>query len=829
MRFFVVCLFLLSPFLAFAQNGALQGRVLDAAGKPIEFATVTAKSGEPGAQVVGGKSKENGQFILSKLPSGTFTVTVSSIGYQSEVKKGVKVSGAPINLGDIRLEPGSKYLKGVTVVGERPAMEMGIDRKTFNVDKNITSAGGTAADILRNVPSVNVDMDGNLSVRGKDNVTLLVDGKPSAMFGNDAATALATIPAASIESVEVITNPSSKYEAQGMSGIVNIILKKDRKPGYNGMVNAGFAEPFRVNAGINLNANVKKFNVFVNANGRTSRTWERTTSRRDNYDNDLTYSSFTHNDRRPLSGFMNLGAEYSPNSKNRITLSQSLFTAYMKGDSRTEIINGRDYTEQITRQDRRNQYMGNPLNGTTNLQYKHTFRDPKEDINVEVNFSKSRYIRTSEFQTDLYDSNDAIINRFTQSNPVRGGNWNGTFVVDYTKPIGKNGRIDLGERSYLIRFKSENQPVIQFQNQEEQAEPLLKNHYLFTQQVHGAYANYANTFNKTGFQVGLRAEYFQYEGTVYQYNSSVRNGYFNLFPTLFLTHKLSRNQDLNLNYSRRVNRPNFYQLIPFIDVSNPQDTSVGNPALRPEFINAIEAGYSRTYNKSDQLLASVYYQYTENLIQRFRRFNADGTTFSQNQNLATGSTYGLEITNKTTLKPWWDLSLNLNVFRNKINGANIDASLARAGWGGFGKLNTNVKFTKEFSGQVTANYFATTVVAQGEVRPYSNVDIALKKTFFKNLLTLTVNATDIFNTQQTQTIYNLYPFYNQSVLRKNQTRSIGLNLQVRLASKSMRNSNEPPRKPPSTKKEKEKEAKSRDENLKKDEGGEEGGGNRENR
>lgn len=833
MRFvlFFTCLFLWSS--AQAQMANLTGKVFASPGKsPIEYATVTAKTGEPNAKLFGAKTKENGSFALSNLPYGSYTVTISSIGYQSKVIKNVEVQSPQVTLGDQVLSGNSKTLKDVTIVGEKQAMEIGIDKKTFNVDKNITAAGGTAADILRNVPSVNVDLDGNLSVRGKENVTLLVDGKPSAMFGNDAATALATIPASSIESVEVITNPSSKYEAQGMNGIVNIILKKDRKPGYNGMLNAGIAAPFRLNAGVNLNANVGKLNLFLNANGRTSRTWEKTSTQRDNYDNNLTYASETRNDRRPLSGFMNLGAEYNFDKNNRLTLSQSVFTAYMKGDSKAEIINGINYEQQILRQQRNNQYMGNPLSGTTNLQFKHIFKDPKEDINIELNYSKSRYIRSSEFQTSLYDSNDVFTNSYLQKNPVEGGNLNGTFVVDYTKPIGKKGRIDLGERSYLIQFKSENDPTIQYLNQQEQTETILKNHFLFSQQVHGVYANYANQFNKTGIQLGLRGEYFAYQGTIYQYNASVKDGYFNLFPTVFISQKVNKTQDLNLSYSRRVNRPNFYQLIPFIDVSNPQDTSMGNPGLKPEFINATEFTYSNQYGKSDNFMASIYYQYTENLIQRFRRFNADGTTFSQNRNLATGQTYGLELTNKMNLLSWWDLTMNINVFRNRINGANVDASLTRAGYGGFGKMSSNLKFTKDFSAQLTGNYFATTVISQGEVRPYGNLDIALKKTFLNNFLTLTVNANDIFNTIQTQTIYNQYPFYNQTVLRKNQTRSIGLNLQIRFASKSQRNGTEAPRKPASNKKDKEKEAKSRDENLKKDEGGDDnngpGGGNREN-
>jgi outer membrane receptor protein involved in Fe transport len=295
-----------------------------------------------------------------------------------------------------------------------------------------------------------------------------------------------------------------------------------------------------------------------------------------------------------------------------------------------------------------------------------------------------------------------------------------------------------------------------------------------------------------------------------------------------LSQKINKQHDINFSYSRRVNRPNFYQLIPFIDVNNPQDTSTGNPNLKPEFINATELSYTYQYGKSNTFITSVYYQYTENLIQKYRRFNDNGTTFSQNRNLATGQTYGFELTNKMNITPWWDATMNINLFRNKINGSNIDPTLTRTGFGGFGKLISNTKFSKDFSGQITGNYFATTVISQGEVKPYGNIDIAIKKSFFKQLATLTFTVNDLFNTIQTNTVYNLYPYYNQSVLRKNQTRAVGLNLQIKIASKSERNNADAPKKatPKKSKSsEKEKGATNRDENLKKDEGGggEEGG------
>ena len=803
--------------IVIAQTATLNGTILDnKTNQAIDFATITLKRIGSEGKIIGAKSNMQGQFQIVQIPYGVYILNVSSIGYTTKTINKITIDKPTINIGNIQLSTNSKELKDVLITGKKNEIEMSIDKKIFNVDKNITAVGGTAEDILRNVPSVNVDLDGNVSLRGKDGVNLLVDGKPSSMFGNDVATALQNIPAASIESIEVITNPSSKYEAQGMNGIVNIILKKDRKPGYNGMITLGAAMPYRINGGINLNANVGKWNIFFNANGRNANTWEETQSKRDNYNNDFTYSSSIHNDRIPKSGFGNFGIEYNISNKDKITFTQSAFNAKMRGSQKMTILEQRNYEDLLSEQKRNNQYTGNPLNGTSNLQYKHTGKNPKEELNIELNYSTGRYLRSSEFQTTLYDSSLNFVNSYIQKNPIRGGSWNGTFQVDYTRPIGKNARIDIGEKTYYNNFKSKNNPTIQYLNQPEMLESIILNHYNFNQQVHGIYANIANQFKNTGVQIGLRGEYFNYDGIVYQYNAKVHNSYIGLFPTLFISQKLSPKQDINFNYSRRVNRPSFFQLIPYIDVSNPQDTSAGNPNLKPEYINSFELSYSQQYNKNDMLMLSVYFQNTDHLIQRYRRFNNNGTTFSQNQNIAFGKTYGVELTNRMNLLPWWDATLNVNVFRNIIEGKNIDATLNTKGFGGFAKLINNAKLPYGFSAQLITNYYATTIVSQGSIEPYGNVDLAIKRNFYKNLISLTINANDIFNTLQTKTIYNLYPYYNQEVLRKNQTRSLGVNLQIRFGSKSTKLPADNFKK--NMKKDKPTE-KNIDENLKKGEGG----------
>jgi outer membrane receptor protein involved in Fe transport len=825
MKYFILLVLSFTNLFATAQ-ATLTGIVKDENNKAIANANIVLSNAVGDTIITKQTSTNNkGGFEIQQILPLYYTLKITSIGFEDKLIPSFEIKNNTKDLGIISLQKKNKTIKEVTITSTKATIELQADKKVFNVASNATSAGGTTIDVLKNVPGVGVDADGNISVRGKDNITLLVDGKPSSMFGSDAQTALQTIPAASIESIEVITNPSSKYEAQGMGGIINIILKKDRKPGYNGSVNLGIGLPARLNGGINLNANNKKWNYFLNVNTRIQKIWEETTNDRTNLNTTSFNNSFNHTDRRPLSGFINMGTDYTINTKNKIAFNVSRYNACMQGNSQTDAAFYNSPTSINNTSVRNNTYFGNPLSGTANLKYFVTTKKPKEELNIELNYSKMRYRRGSDFTTNYYDSAAQLQQTIIQQNPVLGGNWNGTFQIDYILPISKNAKIEVGERSYYIKFKSENQPTIQLPNQLEIEETILKNKFIYTQQVHGTYINVANTWHKTSAQVGLRAEYFSYEGFVYQYNLPVRNSFKNIFPTMFISHKKSDHEDIAFNYSRRINRPGFRELIPYIDVTNPIDTSAGNPNLNPEFIHASELSYSNNYGKGNTIMTSIYYQYTTNLMQRFRRFNANGTTFSQTQNLANAQTYGLEITTKQVISKLFDATLNVNLFTNNINGKNIDASASNSGWGGFAKLLGNAKLQSGYIFQVTANYFAPTVIAQGKVKSYSNVDVAIKKSFNKNLYTLTLNATDIFNKQQTFSVYNYLPFYTQDVLRKNQTRGIGLNLSMRLLSKSQQNQASTDKKQ-NIKKDEKKELKNRDENLKKDEGGDEGGGDK---
>lgn len=782
MKYALGILLLLLSTQAFSQ-GQISGNFVNADTKlAVPFATFMLKNVGTNKEM-GGKADLNGKFKMSNIPYGTYIATISSLGYKKKTIEGIKISqyNRKPKLGKIELLKTKTKLKKVVVEYKKKNIEIRADKKVFNVEKNISAEGGTLEDVLRNVPSVTLGADGSVSLRGKSNVTILVDGKQNPLFA-DLETALQSIPAENIKSIEVITNPSSKYEAQGLGGIINIVMKEGkRKKGLSGSVNVGAKYNWRANAGLNINYRPSdKLAFFLNANGGLGNVWEENDYNRTSYIDQSSYQSVGLKTRTPRRSFASFGIEYNIDKRNKLIWTNSAFRGSFDGDNLTEIFI-RDSSSTLSEYwNRNNIYNAKPSNTTTNLKYIRSFKKERQKLSLEANFSKRSYIRESDYTTEIFDGQNNKTNSFVQRNPIDGGNMNGAFQIDYEHPIGKESKIELGERTYIMNFSSENFPTIQLENQPAQFETILKNDFDFLQQVHGAYINYATKYKDYSFQFGLRGEYFQYNGTAAQLGTQeFKTDYLSLFPSAFITKKIDKSSDVSLSYSRRVNRPNFFQLLPYVRVNTPLDTSIGNPGLNPEFINAFELGYSKTYGKESTLFMSAYYQLTDNIIQRFRRFNPDGSTFTQTQNLASGSTFGIEITNQLVVRKGWDITLNANGFRNIINGNNSSENQDFDGYGGFAKLISNTSIGKSWQLQLSGNYYAPKVIVQGTRLSYAFMDIAIKKSFLDKQLNVTLMASDIFNSNETITEFDLFPDQFQTTRRNRQTQFIGFNITYR--------------------------------------------------
>lgn len=762
-----------TPQPAQARNtGKVSGKLTDTQGKPLSYATITLLK-EDSSVVNGDLTRENGSFSIGPTGNGNFLLRISAIGYEQKIIPGIRITDADPerNLGSLKVALAGQRLQEVQVTGERPLMEMSVDKKVFNVEKNITTAGGSASDVLQNVPSVSVDADGAVSLRGKGNVTILIDGKPATLLGGDNASALQSLPASSIQSVEVITNPSARYDAQGMTGIINIVTKKDRKIGFNGTATAGISTRDKYNASLNLNLRRNKWNAFLNSSYRYNPNYHRITNDRYNRGNDTAYRSYEDN-LRQFGGFFNtIGAEYTANERNSFTFTQNVNLMRFGGEGNTDYRIFSSPGVQQSRQHRYNKSNGGPFSLSSSLDYRHKFRQPKTELSTNVTFAKTWVHRDVDYRTTFYDQAENLSGGpVFQTAPSTGSTASLNAQADYSMPAFK-GKLDAGLKSQSTWFESSNNPIVDSAGGNgPKTDFALLNSFEYSQQTQAAYASYNGQTGKWGYQGGLRLEYFRYSGTTNTVGGkNYTSDFLNLFPSLFVSYQLQQQQSVYLSVTRRTNRPDFRQMMPYIDLSNPQDTTSGNPDLVPEFIYNTELSYSRQFKKGHNLIASAYYQYTSNLIERYKLIYADGTSFTRPLNLNNGATFGLDLTGRAQLMPIWDATLNVNLFRNIINGKSIDPALDNSGFSWFAKANTNLRLPKGFSFQANGNYEAPKPAAQGKTQDAWWIDAAIRKNLWNNKATIVFNVSDIFNTRKYTTDYDFGRSW-QRVYRDRETR-----------------------------------------------------------
>lgn len=783
--------------------GVLYGKLVNAKTKtPVEYAPVTLLRAKDSTVVSGMLSQANGDFRLEQLPFGQFLLRINFMGYKSIYKK---VTVTPQNmsqdLGNIRLEEDSKVLAEVEVTGQRSAFQMSIDKKVFNVDRNLTSIGGTAADVLKSVPSVNVDIDGNVKVRNSS-PNIFVDGKPSTLT-------IDQIPADAIESVELITNPSAKYDAEGMSGIINIVLKKNKKAGWNGMLTAGAGTNDKYNAGGNINVRQGKWNVSANYNYNANRNWGNGTTDRTNFavaGSPVTSTNYTTQVSDSRNGgnfqFGKIGADYYIDNRNTISLSQNLVRGtFSNYEDLTSTFS--DQNKSFTGRNLRNSLGSfNFRNYTTQLAYKHLFAEPNKELTADFSMNKSTNGRNSSFNTQPQDiGNTPIGSPFYQSQTSDGKTDFYTLQADYVDPIGKTGKFETGVKATLRTYNS-TYDVFNRNNGTDERIDSLSTDYKYDEQIYAAYLNYSDVIGANfGYQLGLRAEQYVYSGEIpsegMKFNpTKARPG---LFPSVYFSYKLPKEQELQLNYSRRVNRPNFFQLIPYRDITDPQNQREGNPDLKPEYTNSLEFSYMKTW-KVHNVLASLYYRNTNNLITSVSSVIGKDSLLSTFVNASKSASYGGELTVKNQIVPGWDITTNVNLYNQEIEAFNekTGSFINNSGFSWLAKINSETKLPANFTLQITGNYQAPTITlpsgsgggrgggfmmiptsAQGTIKGMSYVDLALKKDFLKSkTLSATIALSDVFNTRQYE-MDQTDATFSQNYFRKRESRILKLTLNYR--------------------------------------------------
>ena len=807
--------------------GHFYGKLVDESGKPVEGAslqliqnkmdTVIKKRRDFVLAIV--LSNKKGEFSIENLPvMATFRLRITAVGFKlydekqsftldmNAAKNGDfsgMLNGVDKDLGNIKLLTDVQQLQNVTVAATKPLLQLYLDKKVYNVEKDITSTGGTALDVMKNVPSVNVDIDGNVSLRNAP-PQIFVDGRPTTLT-------LDQIPADQIASVEIMTNPSAKYDASGGgSGILNIVLKKNRRAGYNGNIRAGIDSRARPGFGGDINLKQNKVNLFASGMFNMRKSLSTVSSKRT--DKSGTNTAHFNQDNDPIArgffAFGRLGMDYFIDNRNTITVSGNIVRGRFKNKDLIDIY--RDTIKPlvtVVETGLRNLMSVTDFkNYGASMSFKHNFSKSGKELTADMNYNYSNNFNTSDYSSRYFDVSNTLISKTVERSSGGGTTKNFTAQADFVNPFSQAKKIEMGLRMALRNYDSNNDNFVDSAGAYIY-KPALNVKYKYDDAVYAAYTTYSQQINNFSFQVGLRLESSSYTGDLTTRSKHFSNDFpVSLFPSIFLTQKLGKRTDLQLNYSRKINRPNFFQLIPFIDFSDSLNLSVGNPDLIPEFTNLIELAYQTQYKTGNSILISLYARNTENLITRYQykdknpdTAKIDSVWFTSYANANRSYTYGLELTAKNKIAKWWDLTANLNLYNSTIKAANLPGTTDNSQFSWFAKLNNNFKLPKNFSIQLTGDYQAKTLVpinsgnrgggpmfggspqaiAQGYIKPVYGADIAIKKEFLKNnAASLTLQFSDIFASRKYET-HSASGFFVQDNSRQRDPQVVRLNFNWR--------------------------------------------------
>lgn len=752
-------------------DGKIKGIVMDGElGGPLEFVTVQVKAKGSDKIVQGSVTGSDGNYTIGGLKKGEYVVTFSYIGYE-EVSKNISISSDNqiLSLGELTLEEDANQLGEVEVVAKRPQMRFEIDRKVFDATQDIAAEGGSASDLLSNIPSVEVDNEGSVSLRGNSSVTIWINGKASGLTADNQADILDMMPAGDIKQVEVITNPSARYSPEGTAGIINIILKDDRKPGYYGSVKVGADTDGGYQASGNINYSSSKVDAYANLNYR-NREFKGggITSRLNTTDN--SFLDQTNDSKRQHNNwFGRFGATWHITKSDDLAFNVTGMTGggdnsenihYNSIDSQKNTI----YTcDRITNGDSDMKMYNLELN------YVHKF---SENSNIDLMVSNNQWrrdgmniFRQSTVYTDPSQTANPLYQ--TQENEIKDKTWE--VQADYTNKISDMARIEAGYKGTFQRNASPVDTYTGTTAEDIRQDESLYNRFLYNQDVHALYMTYGGKWNKLSYQAGLRGEYWRVDTRSLDFDQefngkaseTFEKDYFKLFPSAFISYALPKNNELQVNYTRRLRRPWGGQLNSFRNISDASNISFGNPELTPEYSHSFELNYIKSWESGHTLSLSGYYRSTDDVIQRIRFLNTeDNVMYTTSENVAKSQASGLEIVGKDKLFKILDLTTTVNLYYSKLDGfsylpqgaetpviGDTDESFA---WNV--RMIANFSLPWGVSLQGTGNYNSKQLMAQGHREPNYSVDLGLRKSFLSDKLTLSINARDLLDSRKFRTV-----------------------------------------------------------------------------
>ena len=758
---------------AFSQKPiTISGKVIDALSKqPLEYATIVIKNTET-QKISGGITDAKGIFSV-KTPAGFYEISVEFISFKSKKYPKQNIT-KDLDLGTITLSEDSKSLDEVVIIAEKTTVDIRLDKKVFNIGKDLSIRGGNASDVLGNVPSVQVDVEGTVSLRGNENVTILIDGRPSALVGLNGAEALRQIPAEAIEKVEVITSPSARYDAEGTAGILNIILRKNKLTGFNGSLQLDLGYPERFGTAFNANWRTKKWNLFTNTGFRYNETPGNALSESNflssNAQNALVVEQRNFG-RLGRSIFTSFGAEYYL-SQNSSIIGNIVFNGCNDDDVNTNDIDRIDANGNINEATFRTEAEGEDENRLQyTLDYVNTFDGKGKKLSINLQYSTEmedilNNITEIDTQTNILNDLEQVIEEQNEDRAL--------LQIDYVHPVGENIQYEAGYRgNYRDIFNS-------FYLAERQVFPDgplvpdagLNNSFNYEEFVNAAYFQYGQKFNKISFLGGLRYEYTTTEIVQQTSTTSSKINYGNLFPTVNLGYEFRDGENMTLGYNRRIRRPRGRNLNPFPSRSSEANIYTGNVNLNPVITDAFDIGYLKRWDKFT-ISTSLYYNISNDNWERIQEDtgdvtdNGDPITRRFPVNLSTQERLGLEFTLNYRPFKIWNINSDFNLFRVTTDGdytnptTNVTQSFDFENTAFFIRLNQKITLPGKTDLQINTNYRGPSQNAQTKSQGVFSMNLAASKDLFNEKASISLNFSDVFNSRISRRTTNIPGFLNQ--------------------------------------------------------------------
>ena len=782
-RFIIFFLLCLCAYTGWAQ-GIVKGKILDRQkSEPLGFVNIKVTEQGSDKFAGGGITDAGGNFNVTGLKDGKYTLSLTFMGYK-DVTRQFEITPAKreVQFKLLYMAEDAKQLNEVTVTGQRATMKLEVDRKSFDVGQLISNAGQSASDVLDNVPSIEVDNDGNVSLRGNSSVEVWINGKASGLTSDNRAQILQQLPAESIERIEVIDNPSAKFSAEGSAGIINIVLKKDRKAGYYGSVQAGGDTRGGANTSFNVNYNSRLIDSYLNIGYRHRANTGHMESQQTSNAYNQTYDSDSK--QRGNNFFTRAGVTLHATTKDDFSLSGMLMHGGGNSHSYTPYI----YTAVANDL---NNYQLDRLNRSRTgmdmrygeFNYRHSFND-KHFIDFTADLSSWKMNGDNWYQDSTVIANVDDATYSYQYRPQYINNHRKELKLEYENQVTKNFKIEAG---YNGNFSRENTPQesymdnTSFDGTNASEDKLFFNRFIYKQDLHAFYTTLSYKFGALSLMGGLRGEYWRVNTESYtweqEHDASLREqpfkkDYFQLFPSVFMSWQMTETQQLQLNYTRRLRRPWGGQLNSFRDTRDATTVSFGNPYLTPEFSNSFSLNYLKQWN-DHSLLVSAYYRPTTDVIQRISYKNQeDGLFYQTSMNVAKSVSTGLEMTVKNKLWRILDLTTSANAYYYRLNGFSYDIDGQTVTGNSDHNFTWNARMTAslmlpyDISIQSTGRYTARQVITQGYRKANYSIDFGARKNFFNKLFTLSVNCRDLLDSRRFETFTSGPNFTRHQINRR---------------------------------------------------------------